>query len=322
MAFHKRVEIFKREFLAIGKNGPFGKVRDYWFQFEYQERGRVHLHGVVWCETNSIPDDVISATMPHESDGFDPKSISYLRELYKECNMVHQCYPDKCFNIGCGCVCTKCKSGYPFSVPQEREELDDSGVCLLYCRYEAEDACVVPHNRRLLVRLHCHDNVQRIISLGWESYLAKYLTKLAKSLKVPITISPNASDVECLLKLRSLGRMENGMVLLGIHQCRGGREVVWIPTYPWPKLGRLKCRKHLPNEDTSTGVWYLDRYDQYLERPIAAIPIKYPNYRRTQRERGGTNVIASNPAEDFVYDSPSRMRGRSERRSISGQCTS
>ena len=172
VAFHKRVEIFKREFLAIGKNGPFGKVRDYWFRFEYQERGRVHLHGVVWCEANSIPDDVICATMPRESDGFHPKFTAYLRDLYKECNMVHQCYPDKCFNIGRGRVCTKCKSGYPFSVPQEREELDDSGVRLLYRRYEAEDACVVPHNRRLLVRLQCHNNVQRITSSGWELYLA------------------------------------------------------------------------------------------------------------------------------------------------------
>ena len=64
VAFHKRVEIFKREFLAIGKNGPYGKVRDYWFRFEYQERGRVHLNGVVWCEANSILDDVVCATMP------------------------------------------------------------------------------------------------------------------------------------------------------------------------------------------------------------------------------------------------------------------
>ena len=64
MAFHKRVKMFKGEFLAIGKNGPFGKVRDYWFPFEYQERGRVHLHGAVWCEANRIPDDVICATMP------------------------------------------------------------------------------------------------------------------------------------------------------------------------------------------------------------------------------------------------------------------
>ena len=126
---------------------------------------------------------------------------------------------------------------------------------------------------------------------------------------MPITISPDASDVERLLKLRSLGRMENGMMLLGIHQCRGSREVVWIPTDPWPKLGRLKRRKHLPDEDTSTDVWYLDRYDHYLERPIAAIPIKYPDYyryyRRTQREPGGSTAIASNPAEDFAYDSPS-----------------
>ena len=43
MAFHKWVEIFKREFLAIGKNGPFGKVRDYWFRFEYQEVGCIYM---------------------------------------------------------------------------------------------------------------------------------------------------------------------------------------------------------------------------------------------------------------------------------------
>ena len=161
VAFHKRVEIFKREFLAIGKKGPFGKVQDDWFHFEYQERRRVHLHGVVWCKAHSIPDDVICATMPCESDGFDPKFTAYQRDSYKECDMVHQCYPDKCFNFGCGRVCTKCKSGYPFSVPHEREELDDSGVRLLYHRYKAEDACLVPHNRRLLVRLQCQKNVQR-----------------------------------------------------------------------------------------------------------------------------------------------------------------
>ena len=49
----------------------------------------MHLHGVAWCEANSIPDDVISATMLRESDGLDPKFTTYLRELYKECNMLH-----------------------------------------------------------------------------------------------------------------------------------------------------------------------------------------------------------------------------------------
>ena len=91
VAFHKRVEIFKREFVAIGENGPFGKVRYHWFQLDCQERGWVNLHGKVCCETNSISDGVICATMPRESVGFDPKFTAYPRELYKECNM----YPDK-----------------------------------------------------------------------------------------------------------------------------------------------------------------------------------------------------------------------------------
>ena len=67
----------------------------------------MHLHGVVWCQPDSIPDDVICATMPDKSDGYDRELTSYLRSLYKECNMVHQCYLDKCFNIGHGRVCTK-----------------------------------------------------------------------------------------------------------------------------------------------------------------------------------------------------------------------
>ena len=121
VAFHKRVEIFKRELLAIGKRGPFGTVRVYWFRFEYQERGRMHLHGVVWC-----------ATMLRESDGYDPEFTPYLRSLYKECILVHKCYPDKSFNIGQGRVSTECKAGYPFTVPQHIEELDSKGVRLLY----------------------------------------------------------------------------------------------------------------------------------------------------------------------------------------------
>ena len=189
---------------------------------------------------------------------------------------------------------------------QHKEELDSKGVRVLYRRQEQEDACVVPHNRRLLVRLQCHNNVQRITSFGWELYLAKYLTKAAKSLTVPMNLSPNATDVERLLKLRSLGRMENGMMLLGIHQCRGSREVVWIPTDPWPKLGRLKRRKHLPEDDTSTDVWYLDRYYFYLELPDG-LQLKYPDfyryYRRTQRNPSEASALASNPAEDMANES-------------------
>ena len=95
-------------------------------------------------------------------------------------------------------------------------------------------------------------------------------------------------------------------MLLGIHQCRGSREVVWIPTDPWPKLGRLKRRKHLPEDDTSTDVWYLDRYDFYLELRDG-LQLKYPDfyryYRRTRRNPSEASALASNPAEDMANES-------------------
>ena len=94
-----------------------------------------------------------------------------------------------------------------------------------------------------------------------------------------MNLSLTASDVERLLKLRSLGRMENGMMLLGIHQCRGSREVVCIPTDTWPKLGRLKRQKHLPEDDTSTDVWHLDMYDFFLEL-LDGLQLKYADFCR------------------------------------------
>ena len=167
----------------------------------------------------------------------------------------------------------------------------------------------MPHNRRLLVHLQCHNNVHGITSLGWELYLATHLTKAAKSLTVPMTLSPNDTDVERLLKLRSLGRMENGMMLLGIHQCTGSREVVWILTDPWRNMARLKRRKHLPEDDTYMDVWYLDRYDFYLEL-LDGLQLKKPDfycyYRLTQRNPSEARALASKTAEEMANESPSR----------------
>ena len=114
------------------------------------------------------------------------------------------------------------------------------------------------------MRLQCHNNVQRITSVGWESYLTKYLCKAAKTLSVPVSLGPDASDAKKMLKLRTPRRMENGMILLGIHQSRLSREVQWIPTDPWPKRSTLKRRRHLPTEGSSADVFYLDKYELYL----------------------------------------------------------
>ena len=221
VAWHKLVEKVQEKFPAIGKKRGFRIVRDYWYRFEYRERGRVHLHCLVWCVPNSLPDDVVSATMPQESHGLgSPEYSKYLRDLYKQCNTIDTGFPDRCYDVGHNRVIDHCKSGFPFKTPQLNDEPDGKGVRPLYRREQQEDRWVVPHNRALLAFLPCHNNMQHITLLGWELCLTKYLCKALKILTIPVNLSPDASDVEKLLKLRSLGRMENGMILLGIHHCR------------------------------------------------------------------------------------------------------
>ena len=93
------------------------------------------------------------------------------------------------------------------------------------------------------------------------------------------------------------------MMLLGIRQCRGSPQVVSIRTDPWPKLGRLSHRKHLPDDDTSTDIWYIHRCDECLERPAITRCIKYPDYylyyRREHGEHHAAKTLATNLAEAF-----------------------
>ena len=76
-----------------------------------------------------------------------------------------------------------------------------------------------------------------------------------------------------------------------------------IPTDPWPKLGTLKIKKHLPTEDGSADVFYLDKYELYLERPDVVADGKYPDCYRFFRKRTlASNRLAlqGNRAEGFT----------------------
>ena len=63
VAFQKRFQLFREKVLE-DSNGPLGQVNDYWCRVEYQQRGALHVHMVVWCKPHTIPDDAIMAELP------------------------------------------------------------------------------------------------------------------------------------------------------------------------------------------------------------------------------------------------------------------
>jgi hypothetical protein len=68
--------------LRAPEGGPLGKVSNYWWRREYQKRGSVHIHMVVWVDDKtSIPVDAVVAEMPRTQNTENINSLSMLAQL-------------------------------------------------------------------------------------------------------------------------------------------------------------------------------------------------------------------------------------------------
>ena len=123
-----------------------------------------------------------------------------------------------------------------------------------------------------------HVNIQRVTSGGWELYLAKYVAKAEPSfdLKLP----EDTSESERYLRTRVVGRLEVENNLLGFNVCRSSRTIIYLPTSIKPDYGFLKRKQHLPEDPTSTDVFYDTLFDKYLDRPDELQDVLYPDYIR------------------------------------------
>ncbi len=71
-------------------------MSNYWWRREYQKRGSVHIHMVVWVDDKtSIPVDAVVAEMPRTQNTENINSLSMLAQLRDavSLNMKHKCSP-------------------------------------------------------------------------------------------------------------------------------------------------------------------------------------------------------------------------------------
>ena len=144
--------------LKSEQGGPLELVEESIMKKEYQRRGAVHWHILLWIKPGTAPKHAVMAEMPQGSDVSD-KRAAYLRKLVSEMLQHKVCYPSRCFKGRQGRKLTKCKYGFPFHVPEPRERLDDDMVRYLYVRRLKEDALVVPYNPEIAILCGAAHNV-------------------------------------------------------------------------------------------------------------------------------------------------------------------
>ena len=178
----KRFSAFMK-MLLDKKFSPVGEVMDYVTKKEYQRRGGIYWHILVWDKPGTAPENVVMAELPRASDPNDERA-QYIRRMVQKFQIHRECHPERCFKGYSGKVLSKCKYGFPFKVPQMVEELDEEGIRYLYKRRCKEDCLVVPYNLEMLLFWGASMNIQRVSKHGFEMYLAKYISKPEPSFQV------------------------------------------------------------------------------------------------------------------------------------------
>ena len=281
MAAEERFQWFMNTYLRNSKGGPLGKVVDYVWKKEYQKRGAVHWHMLLWIEPGTIPDDAVVAEMPRPADTTSTIG-KYLRKMVRQLETHDYCTP-KCFQKPFGQVSDKCKYGFPYDVPLDITKLDEENIRYLYPRRHEEDRLVVPHNLEILVLWGAGHNVQRVSNHGFEMYLAKYISKPEPTTK--IELPDNASAPEKYLKTRVIGAIEALEVLMGFQQHSMSRLAIFLPTQVNAATKVLKGKKLLEElPPDSPDVYYKSKFEVYLLRAKELKDITYPDLYRWWRQ--------------------------------------
>ena len=92
-AYNNRLKLFKEKVLSNPK-GPLGEVVDWWDRKEFQSRGAIHNHMVVWCKEGTVPDNVVCAEIPRGDE--ENPTVNSLKSFVRQLQ-IHRCRKDKCF---------------------------------------------------------------------------------------------------------------------------------------------------------------------------------------------------------------------------------
>ncbi len=267
IAFYSRFKKFREMFLT--NSGPVGMVNQMWWRAEYQARGAIHIHGVLWC--SNVPAQAVTAEMPRAADSDDFTTMC--RNLVKK-HQTHHCVPKRCFKGPKDKTLTKCKYGFPFEL-HDKDEPDEAKLRFLYKRRHEEDASIVPYNLEMLLFWQGHLNMQFVTKHGWEIYLSKYISKAEPSMD--IQLKPESTAPERFLRTRIIVCLEADTILLGKQLSHSTCKVVFLPTQLNPTISILKRKEHLPSDDDSTDIFYANLWEKYLDRPDTLKDVLYPD---------------------------------------------
>ncbi|RSL78064.1 hypothetical protein CEP52_017666, partial [Fusarium oligoseptatum] len=83
--FHREISLFFEKYVRAGQESVFGKVSHYYATVETNDRGSLHLHGLLWLHGNmELPSLVDDIADPREEE-YRARVVRYMDSVFHEC---------------------------------------------------------------------------------------------------------------------------------------------------------------------------------------------------------------------------------------------
>ena len=246
--------------LLYGQDSVFGKVDHHWHRIETQNRGALHVHGLIWVKNGTLHPLAVSGLMPRGCS----KDVNEMRKLVQKFQ-IHKCRPNKCFRTLKGKATSQCKYGFPFPL-REEDGFDEELSRYEYKRLLEEDSNVVPYNPYLLLAWDGHINVQKVTNTGFVRYLVKYISKVEPTFGLKID---GLNDVQKYLETRLISAPEAIAYTLSYPMVYSSDQVLFIDTsIPKERTRVLKPKHQVKDLDSeSTEIFVPAAREHYMNRP-------------------------------------------------------
>jgi len=255
--YYERILNLKNKFLKH-PTARFGKLLELIERFEFQLRGAIHSHCLLWCE-KSIPqlirENYIRADIP------DPAREPQLYALVMK-YQIHQCRVNICGGPGAN---GKCSKGFPCDVSDTTHH-EPGNNRYTYARGE-NDVWVSPYNPELLLIWDGHCNVQYVTNEGLAAYITKYVTK-GEPLSMLVNNGDESTALQRHILARRMGSMEVMVLSTGKEIFRSTCGTLYLPT-SIPDMRNYTARPPAYIEENPDDPYYPDAIEKYFARPEA-----------------------------------------------------
>ncbi|EJT68997.1 hypothetical protein GGTG_13394 [Gaeumannomyces tritici R3-111a-1] len=82
--FHREISMFFKHHVRIGEDSVFGRVSQYYGVVETNERGALHLHGLIWLQGNMHLSTLMSDVRREDQAAYRDRVIEYINSVFTE----------------------------------------------------------------------------------------------------------------------------------------------------------------------------------------------------------------------------------------------